>query len=161
MVVDFPDFCCGISLKTGTIIIGVIQSILSFMFMILCAAYAENPHELVDMTDKSLLPDTLTLRCLLVIIAVASALQCIFSIFLIFGAETNRPLLFLPWLIFNPISIAAYVITTIIGMIQHSAINNTYFIVGHLLVGLGVCLIGGYNIVRVYRFYKHLRTLNF
>lgn len=57
MVVEFPNFCCGLSLKRGTVVIGVIQSILSFTFMILCAAYAENPHELVDMSDASIVPD--------------------------------------------------------------------------------------------------------
>lgn len=49
--------CCGFSLKHGTIIIGVVQSILAFMFLILAAAYAEHPHELLDMSDPSIVPD--------------------------------------------------------------------------------------------------------
>lgn len=49
--------CCGFSLKHGTIIIGVVQSIVAFMFLVLSAAYAENPHELVDMSDPSIVPD--------------------------------------------------------------------------------------------------------
>ncbi|KAK4886689.1 hypothetical protein RN001_002960 [Aquatica leii] len=161
MVVEFPKFCFGVTLKTGTIIIGVVQSIFSFMFMILCAAYAENPNELVDMSDKSIIPDIYTLRCLLILISTVSALQCIFSILLIFGAETNRPLLLLPWIILNPTAIVIYVITTIIGIIHHTGLNNRSFIVGHLIVGLAVCLIGGYNTLRVYNYYRHLKTLNF
>lgn len=48
---------CGLNLKHGTIVIGVIQSILAFMAMILAAAYAEHPHELISMADKSIVPD--------------------------------------------------------------------------------------------------------
>lgn len=49
--------CCGFSLKHGTIIIGVVQSIVAFMFLVLSAAYAENPHELIDMSDPSIVPN--------------------------------------------------------------------------------------------------------
>lgn len=49
--------CCGFSLKHGTIIIGVVQSIVAFMFLVLAAAYADNPHELIDISDPSIVPD--------------------------------------------------------------------------------------------------------
>ncbi|GLV35298.1 hypothetical protein CBL_01552 [Carabus blaptoides fortunei] len=113
------------------------------------------------MSDPSIVPDLHTLKALLIIISVASALQCIFSIFIIFGAETNRPILLLPWLIFNPIAITIYVIGTVVGLVHHSGISNTGFVIGHLLVGIAICLIGGYKIVAVHSYYKHLKSLNF
>ncbi|ENN79081.1 hypothetical protein YQE_04463, partial [Dendroctonus ponderosae] len=81
--------CCGVSLKYGTIIIGVVQSIFAFMCMILSAAYVKHPHELVQLNDASVLPQLEILRTMLIIISVASALQCIFSIMLVFGAAAR------------------------------------------------------------------------
>lgn len=57
MAVEMKTFCCNLNLKYGTILIGIFQSICAFMFLILSAAYAENPHELVDMNDPSILPN--------------------------------------------------------------------------------------------------------
>lgn len=54
---ELKTFICGLSLKQGTVIIGVVQSIAAFMFLALSAAYAENPHELIDMSDPSLVPN--------------------------------------------------------------------------------------------------------
>ncbi|KAJ8915901.1 hypothetical protein NQ315_015514, partial [Exocentrus adspersus] len=153
--------CCGFSLKNGTIIIGVLQSVIAFMFLILSAAYAVNPHELLDMSDPSVIPDPTVLRCILIIIAVGSAVQCIFSIMLIFGAVTNNPVLLLPWLILNPIALIIYLVGTFIAIIHHTGINNTPFIVGHLLFGLAVTLIVSYKILVVHNFFKHLKSLNF
>lgn len=56
MKTEVTTFCCGLSLKTGTIIIGTVQSIFAFIFLILSAAYAEHPHELIDMSDESIVP---------------------------------------------------------------------------------------------------------
>ncbi|KAJ3659181.1 hypothetical protein Zmor_010884 [Zophobas morio] len=153
--------CCGFSLKHGTIIIGIVQSVLAFMCLILTAAYAEHPHELLDLSDSSIVPDLTVLRCLLIIISVASAVQCVLSILLIFGAETNRPVLLMPWLIFNPIAILVYIISILVAIIHHTGENSTYFIIGHLTVGTIVCLIAFYNVIAVHSFYKHLKSLNF
>lgn len=49
---------CGCSKKTNIIVIGVIQAMLSFTFMILTAAYADKPQELLDMSDPSIVPNT-------------------------------------------------------------------------------------------------------
>lgn len=57
MKTEVTTFCCGLSLKTGTIIIGTVQSIFAFIFLILSAAYAEHPHELIDMSDASVVPE--------------------------------------------------------------------------------------------------------
>lgn len=50
------DRCCCCSLKAGTITIGILESIISFMYLVLCAAYAESPQELVHMVDESVVP---------------------------------------------------------------------------------------------------------
>ncbi|XP_023021760.2 uncharacterized protein [Leptinotarsa decemlineata] len=153
--------CCGFSLKHGTIIIGVVQSIIAFMFLVLSAAYAENPHELVDMSDPSIVPDLTILKVILIIISVGSALQCLFSIFLIFGAETNRPGLLTPWLILNPIALGVYILATLTAIIHHTSLNMTPFIIGHMLLGIIIVLIVAYKIMCVWNFYKHLKSLNF
>lgn len=57
MKTEVTTFCCGLSLKTGTIIIGTVQSIFAFIFLILSAAYAEHPHELIDMSDTAVVPE--------------------------------------------------------------------------------------------------------
>lgn len=51
----------------------------------------------------------------------------------------NRPGMLLPWLIFNPIAIAIYVIGTIVGLVHHNGISNTVFVVSHLTVGIAIC----------------------
>lgn len=48
--------CCGFQLKHGTVIIGVLQSIFAFMSLILSAAYAVHPHELIELNDESVIP---------------------------------------------------------------------------------------------------------
>ncbi|CAH1103871.1 unnamed protein product [Psylliodes chrysocephalus] len=153
--------CCGFSLKHGTIIIGVVQSIVAFMFLVLAAAYADNPHELIDISDPSIVPDLTVLKTVLIIIAVGSALQCLFSILLIFAAETNRPRLLMPWLLLNPAALFVYIVTTLIAIVYHTGTNNTIFIVGHLLFGFLVTLIVCFKILCVWNFYKHQRSLNF
>ncbi|KAJ8948284.1 hypothetical protein NQ318_020771 [Aromia moschata] len=130
--------CCGFSLKTGTIIIATLQSIVAFMFLVLSAAYAENPHELLDMSDSSIIPDLTVLKWILIILAVGSALQCVFSIFLIFAAITNHPNLLLPWLVLNPVALTTYIVGTLIAIIHHTDYNRTPFIIGHLLLALSV-----------------------
>ncbi|XP_060530576.1 uncharacterized protein LOC132704544 isoform X2 [Cylas formicarius] len=153
--------CCGFSLKHGTIIIGVVQSIFAFMCLILSSAYAHNSHELIELSDPSIIPRMEVLRVFLIIVGVASALQCVFSIFLIFGAETNRPVLLLPWLGLNPATLAVYIVATLIAIVHHTADDNTPFVVGHVLISTVVTLVVIYNILTVYSFYKHLRKLNF
>lgn len=57
MKTEVTTFCCGLSLKTGTIVIGTVQSVFAFIFLILSAAYAEHPHELIDISDPSIVPE--------------------------------------------------------------------------------------------------------
>lgn len=160
-MLSVTKFCFGLSLKQGTIIIGVSQSILSFMLLILSAAYAENPHELVEMSDKSIIPDLTILRGILIGIAVASAVQCVFSIMLIFGAETNRPLLLLPWLVLNPILITAYVLLTSAAIFSHNTLNNIPFVLTNLFMSSILVGVATYKFLSVYGFYKYLKGLNF
>nr|CAH7722193.1 unnamed protein product [Callosobruchus chinensis] len=130
------NMCSSLSLKHRTIIIGVLQSIGAFMFLLLSAAYAENPHELIDMSDPSVVPDIKVLKTILIVIATGSALQCVFSILLIFAAETNRPTLIVPWLLLNPSIVLLYIIGTLIAIIHYSGNNVIPFIIGHLLFAL-------------------------
>lgn len=159
--VQVQKFACAISLKHGTIIIGVLQSIFAFMVLVLSSAYAENPSELVDMSDPSIVPDLQVLKTLLIIIAIGAAVHCFFSIFLIFGAETNRPVLLLPWLFYNPLVTAFYVITTLIAIIYHSEQNYTRFISAHIFLSVITLCIASYKVIVVRSFYKHLKSLNF
>ncbi|CAH1963588.1 unnamed protein product [Acanthoscelides obtectus] len=151
----------SLNLKHRTIIIGVMQSIGAFMFLVLSAAYAENPHELITMSDPSIVPDIKVLRIILITIATGSAFQCVFSILLIFAAETNRPVLVIPWLILNPAAVLVYVLGTLIAIIHYSGDNVVPFIIGHILFALIVTLIVGLKVHCVWKFYKHLRSLNF
>ncbi|CAH2004634.1 unnamed protein product [Acanthoscelides obtectus] len=151
----------SLNLKHRTIIIGVMQSIGAFMFLVLSAAYAENPHELITMSDPSIVPDVKVLRIILITIATGSAFQCVFSILLIFAAETNRPVLVIPWLILNPAAVLLYVLGTLIAIIHYSGDNVVPFIIGHILFALIVTLIVGLKVHCVWKFYKHLRSLNF
>ncbi|CAH1159901.1 unnamed protein product [Phaedon cochleariae] len=153
--------CCGFSLKHGTIIIGVVQSIIAFMFLVLAAAYAENPHELIDMSDPSIVPDLSVLRGILIGVAVLNGLLCVFSILLIIGAETNRPALLRPWLVLNPVALILYIICNVVAIIHHNNMNNTPFIVGHFLLTIMATLVVCYKILCVWNFHKHLKSLNF
>ncbi|XP_030745621.1 uncharacterized protein LOC115874570 [Sitophilus oryzae] len=153
--------CCGFSLKHGTIIIGVIQSIFAFMVMILCSAYAEHPHELVQMSDPSVIPELTTLRAILITCAVVSALQCVFSILLIFAAETNHPTLLMPWLILNPVALFVYIVGTLVTIIHHTGVNNASYIMAHIAFSTLISLIVIYQILTVYSLKQHLKRLNF
>lgn len=57
MVSEISTICCGCNLKHGTVAIGVVQAVLAFTFMLLTAAYAEHPHELLDLSDPGIVPD--------------------------------------------------------------------------------------------------------
>ncbi|KRT80919.1 hypothetical protein AMK59_6153 [Oryctes borbonicus] len=158
---ELKTFICGLSLKQGTVIIGVVQSIAAFMFLALSAAYAGNPHELIDMSDPSIVPSFTILKSVLIFMAVGSALQCIFSILLIFGAETNRPLLLVPWLLINPLTIATYVVCTILSVFHYAGGSYVTFVLGHVVIGTSFCLTLAYEVLVVYSFYKFLKSLNF
>ncbi|CAH0560923.1 unnamed protein product [Brassicogethes aeneus] len=151
----------SLSLKHSTIIIGTFSSIISFIAMLLTATYSEHPHELIDMADPSLIPGHHALKVILIICASISGLQCLFSILIIFGAETNRPALLLPWLIYNPIFIAIYLIATIIGVVNHSDTDKAHFVFGHLVFSTIIAGLFAWKFSIVYRFFKHLRSLNF
>ncbi|XP_018319929.1 uncharacterized protein LOC108733327 [Agrilus planipennis] len=161
MTTEMTEYFCGLGLKKATILIGIFQSILSFISFVLCAAYAEHPHELLELADTSVIPEMHVLKTVLVILSIANALQCVFSIMIIFGALTNRPLLLLPWLILNPISLAVYILGTIAALVRHSNASHVAFFTGHLLIASIVSLIGGYNIFLVRNYYIYLKRLNF
>ena len=153
--------CCGFSLKYGTIIIGVVQSIFAFMCMILSAAYVQHPQELVQLNDASVLPQLETLKTLLIITSVASAMQCLFSILLIFGAAANHPVLLTPYLILNPICLFVYIVGTLVAVIHHTGENHAPFIIGHLITSFLVTVIVSYKILVVYSYRQYLKRLNF
>ncbi|KAH1022248.1 uncharacterized protein LOC109535305 [Dendroctonus ponderosae] len=153
--------CCGVSLKYGTIIIGVVQSIFAFMCMILSAAYVKHPHELVQLNDASVLPQLEILRTMLIIISVASALQCIFSIMLVFGAAASHPVLLTPYLILNPVCLFIYIVGTLVAVVHHTGENNTPYIIGHLFISFVVTVIVSYKILIVHSYRQYLKRLNF
>ncbi|KAL1489741.1 hypothetical protein ABEB36_013676 [Hypothenemus hampei] len=159
----FPEVsnCCGLSLKYGTIIIGVVQSIFAFMCFILSAAYAAHPHELIEINDPSVIPEAETLKAMLIIISVSSGLQCIFSILLIFGAAANHPSLLSPWLILNPICLFVYIIGTLVAIIHHGTNNGTKFLIGHIMTSVLGTMLVSFQILIVYSFRQHLKRLNF
>ncbi|CAG9762362.1 unnamed protein product [Ceutorhynchus assimilis] len=153
--------CCGVSLKHGTIIIGVLNSIGAFTCMMMSAAYAVHPHELIEMNDDSVVPKLEILKGILITIAVASALQCIFSILLIFGAASNHPSLLTPWLVLNPVGLFVYVVGTLIAIIHHTGNNSTPYVVGHVFFSVWATVMVGFQLLVIYSFRTHLKRLNF
>lgn len=65
MVSQISTICCGCSMKTGVIVIGAVQSVLAFAFMVLTAAYADHPQELLDMSDPSIIPSATSMSYIL------------------------------------------------------------------------------------------------
>ncbi|XP_066145761.1 uncharacterized protein [Euwallacea fornicatus] len=153
--------CCGFTLKHGTIIIGALQSVFAFMCLILSAAYAVHPHELIEMSDPSVVPKLEILKAMLIMFSVASVLQCVFSVMIVFGAVGNRPALFMPWLIFNPICLFVYEVGTLVAVIHHTSENNAPFIVGHIVASILFSMLVSYLTLTVYSYRQYLKRLNF
>ncbi|XP_044730544.1 uncharacterized protein LOC123293707 [Chrysoperla carnea] len=148
--------------RRGTCIVGALQSILSFTIMILSGVYSQNPHELVELSDGTVSEETLqALSGVLIIVCLGSALMVVLSILIIFGAQTQQPILLLPWIYYYGIILTFYMLgifTQVFSLVMLNA-----FAVGcvTLLGGLITLYIGLYMCTIVYSHYSDLKKLNF
>lgn len=51
----------------------------------------------------------------------------------------NRPLLLVPWLFINPLTIATYVVCTILSVFHYTGTDYATFLLGHVVIGTSFC----------------------
>lgn len=150
--------CCGCSLETGSVIIGILQLIVSLfgavifslalVFRDVLETYVCEHHPQIDCQQfKTSLDSTLT-----PIIGVAVAYYILFAIIssmLIHGSIKKKPSLLTAWLIFMGIDIVAIVILVCV-------MTGLYLVWTYLLVEVGFAILRIYFMMVVHSYKKSL-----
>ncbi|XP_071444468.1 uncharacterized protein [Hetaerina americana] len=132
------DSCCRcISLKTGTIITGVLGIVISIITFIVVLV--------TDVKMQTIVIDTLPPTVVKIILAINLAMTVLISVLLILGAVKRNKYMMLPWValaIMLAIGLAVSVIYTAVNFyVHHDTLNGTIWLVfGLLTVALYVYL---------------------
>ncbi|KAK7871386.1 hypothetical protein R5R35_006090 [Gryllus longicercus] len=184
MVVHFKSCCCGCSLKTGTVIIGIFSGFGAFCGIIISilmvyvgtgelqkeflkelekqknitldqAEYEEAVQYLEATTGKK------TLSVLYISLAIFNGIQLIFDTMMVFGASAERPRMIKPWIVFAIMSLTVQSTLTVGNIIFHF-INGAVIagVVGLVILTAGIAL-GVYFILVVNSFHTELLSNNF
>lgn len=155
MVVKLRQCCCGCSLSTGTIIIGIIETVSGFLNVVLCFIAAIEANDLKKETDALDALDTITVTN--IILGIIAALATVLAVLLILGAKWRNTSYLLPWMIYTCFYIFATVISYVINTVAYSEAGEL------LLAGVsafGAVLfvsIQAYFMLVVYSLYRELR----
>ncbi|XP_021919343.1 uncharacterized protein LOC110829665 [Zootermopsis nevadensis] len=156
MVVMLRTCCCGWSLGTGTIIIGIVETlggITNVILSIIAAAEAE----LDPRAEESVLDALDTIKVTNILLAVVAAVLTILGVLLIAGAKRNSPSLLVPWMIYTCFYIFATVVSYVINTVAYSEAGKP-LLAGISVIGAILNLsIQTYFILVVYSLYRELR----
>jgi len=148
----FVQSCCCYDLKTGTLLVGVLEliasvslSIFSIFLMVSWAVVVEGGDVVSDQVDPQLLKAAGTVWWVTMsIILFISVLNLVVTSILIHGAKKGRPGLLTPWLVLTAISVVLQLINIFGSLIFLNA--------GSCILALGCVCIEGYFYVCVTSF---------
>ncbi|XP_067012072.2 uncharacterized protein [Anabrus simplex] len=153
MVMHMDQSCCGLNLKTGSLIIGVFFAVETFCSLVTYSSKADSVYE--DYTSAS---DAKEIKGVFVYLAVLNSAMLVTNILLIMGATQERASYLFPWVIAYTVLAAikalGYLILAIVCfMLSTSAVATG---VAVLITGcISVCLYT-YCILIVFSYYRTL-----
>ncbi|PSN33056.1 hypothetical protein C0J52_17758 [Blattella germanica] len=149
MVLMLRQCCCGCSLKTGTIIIGVLNLIGACFGVV-------NGILLASVSTKDGY-NAEGAKSIGISICVFSAVMVLIASLLIVGATKGKPFLLLPWLIcaiiLTVIYVILYVVLGVSNFQQHQSQEGAIYIVSAIITAL----VETYFILVVYSLYREQR----
>ncbi|XP_077301274.1 uncharacterized protein LOC143921763 [Arctopsyche grandis] len=148
--------CCVCTLKTGAIIVGIVDAVLGIIIMITSISVSvilNDPN-----TDTADLGDKQTLYNMFVAYSVFSTLYIIMSIMLIIGASKNSPNCLIPWLGYVFVYIIVYLVGVIINSISYFSIGNVGAACSFIISGIVGISLQFYFFLVVYSLYRLLKT---
>ncbi|XP_068085714.1 uncharacterized protein [Anabrus simplex] len=170
MVLKVSQCCCGCSLKTGTIIVAVLQALGGSCLSVSMSVKAYRPGNITvfsgrnhGLTDEEVAQVNRYIRALsadpksiCIALAVIGVIQLILSVLLLYGADRENPKLVRPWIFFSAIM-------TLLMIATYFAFATLTFVLG--LEGVGAAVLIGmvpasgillYFIILVYSYYDYL-----
>ncbi|XP_067011936.2 uncharacterized protein [Anabrus simplex] len=117
--------CCGCTLKTGSIVIGILEAVGCGLFLVIVilataffAALRDNSMDQPDVTQEQLEAfhaAMAALVILMIVLAVNLVAQLVFAILLACGASHENPSLIKPWIICSIVSLILSIILYIVS----------------------------------------------
>ncbi|XP_067011754.1 uncharacterized protein [Anabrus simplex] len=160
---------CGLTLKTGTIIIGVLQALGGFSVMISesVSAYRSDRTAIISGPDHGISKEeeenvkryVQGHKELCIVLAIAGGIQLILSILLLYGADYESPKLVKPWVIFSMI-MTGVMVATYFGLGIVTLVLGFDKVGASILIGIVLAsAISFYFILVVHSFYRYLIEL--
>lgn len=150
------QFCCGCSLTSGTIIIGIIETLGGIVSVFLNIIAAIEASE--DLKNKKNVFDALdTITITNIILAIIAMLFTTLAVLLIVGAKRNYPPYLVPWMLYTCFYIFATVVTYVINTVAYAEANDTLMAGVSVMGAILTLSIQTYFVLVVYSLYCELR----
>jgi len=150
MVVMLRQCCCGCTLKTGTIILGVLN-ILGGLVNLITGIAAGVASDFVEGESKTVV---VTVG---VVLAVLGGILLLVSICLIIGAAKDNPALLVPWLVFTVVFLIVNTVLNIVSAAEYFALKDIAGGAGNLVAAAIYILLEIYFLLVVYSLYRELK----
>ncbi|XP_067012000.2 lysosomal-associated transmembrane protein 4B [Anabrus simplex] len=146
MTITVKQCCCGCTLKTGTIIIGVLYglgALAGLVSNIMKAGAEQMSPEIakhLNFTEEMREQYNNIIRAssyINIVVAIILCLQLILCILLVYGANNENPRLIRPWIIYSIVSVTLssiiYLILMILSFVYLSAASGIAILIGTAL----------------------------
>lgn len=145
--------CCGCELKTGTIIIGVLDGIAA-LYSLVTSIVAASAAIVVGDKNQSYLETVATLS---IVLAVFSALLLLVSICLLVGAAKEKPSLLIPWMVYSLVFIVENTVVNIYYAVQYIGMSEGVIAAGVIIGAIVHLLLQVYFLLVVYSLFRELK----
>lgn len=149
------ECCCGCSLKTGTIIIGIIEAVGGFVNVVLCFIAAIEANDLKNESNVLDAIDTITVTN--IILGIIAALSAVLAGLLILGAKRNNTTYLVPWIVYTCFYIFAAVVSYVINTVAYIRTEEALLAGVSAFGAVLVLSIQTYFVLVVYSLYRELR----
>lgn len=150
MVVMLRQCCCGCTLKTGTIILGVLNA-LGGLGNLIQGITAASLGDSIGTEYKD------TIIAVGVVLAVIGAILLLVSICLIVGAQKNNPVLLMPWMVYTIIFVIVNTVLYIVNAAQYFEMGWSTQGTGNIIGAVIYILLETYFLLVVYSLFRELR----
>ncbi|XP_046634281.1 uncharacterized protein LOC124313405 [Daphnia pulicaria] len=145
------QFCCNCSLQTGSKVVGALSLILQIIGLVVFLISASS-----DASDVE--GGIVSFKFIGRIISTIFMVTAIIFV-LVSATKNNRPMLLLPWLVLQVLSVITGIVSSLyIGICLLIAVPNITGLI-FMTLGLGASIIGIYFWLVVYSYYHELKAL--
>jgi hypothetical protein len=152
MVMMLRQCCCGCTLKTGTIIIGVLTILGGLGNLIGGITTAVRAAD--NFVDAESVQVFVGVGAVL---AVLGAILLVFSVLLIIGAQNDRPSLLVPWMVYTIVFLITNTVLYIFEAAEYFSRYDNVNGAGNIVAAVIFVLLQTYFLLVVYSLYRELR----